>query len=60
MKSCAMRYQISLITSPASKTIRDLDYTPDDDYKAQFRAIVDWYKKDQAERPAVDTQDLKP
>lgn len=57
-------YRIRRITTQTtydlSKTIRDLDYAPDDDYKSQFKAIVDWYKKDQSEMPAVNKQDLKP
>ncbi|UCF98245.1 MAG: NAD-dependent epimerase/dehydratase family protein [Spirochaetaceae bacterium] len=41
-------YRIHRITTQTtydlSKTMKDLDYSPDNDYKAQFKAIVDWYK----------------
>jgi len=57
-------YRIRRITTQTtydlSKTIRDLDYEPDDDYKNQFKAIIDWYKQNQSETPAVNEQDLKP
>jgi nucleoside-diphosphate-sugar epimerase len=57
-------YRIRRITTQTtydlSKTIRDLDYEPDDDYKSQFKAIVDWYKQDQSEMPAVNEQESKP
>jgi nucleoside-diphosphate-sugar epimerase len=56
-------YRIRRITTQTtydlSKTIRELDYKPDDDYKSQFKAIVDWYKQDRAETSAVDKQDYK-
>jgi nucleoside-diphosphate-sugar epimerase len=54
-------YRIRRITTQTtydlSKTIRDLDYEPDDDYKSQFKAIVDWYMQAKSETPAVDKQD---
>jgi nucleoside-diphosphate-sugar epimerase len=57
-------YRIRRITTQTtydlSKTIRDLDYEPDDDYNSQFKAIVDWYKQDQLPVPGVNKQDLKP
>jgi nucleoside-diphosphate-sugar epimerase len=47
-------YRIRRITCQTtydlSKTIRELDYNPDDDYERQFRAIVEWYKRDLEEQ----------
>jgi nucleoside-diphosphate-sugar epimerase len=43
-------YRIRRITAQTtydlSKTYRDLDYQPDDDYRRQFQAIVEWYKRE--------------
>jgi len=56
-------YRIRRITTQTtydlSKTYRDLDYDPDDDYISQFRAIVDWYKQEKAELLAANGQDGK-
>ncbi|MBN2552573.1 MAG: NAD(P)-dependent oxidoreductase [Spirochaetales bacterium] len=47
-------YRIRRITCQTtydlSKTIRELDYDPDNDYESQFNAIVEWYKRDREER----------
>jgi nucleoside-diphosphate-sugar epimerase len=56
-------YRIRRITTQTtydlSKTYRDLDYDPDDDYKSQFKAIVDWYKQEKTELLATKYQDGK-
>jgi nucleoside-diphosphate-sugar epimerase len=43
-------YRIRRITAQTtydlSKTYRDLDYRPENDYKRQFQGIVDWYKRE--------------
>jgi nucleoside-diphosphate-sugar epimerase len=48
-------YRIRRITAQTTydltETHRDLDYRPDDDYERQFRAIVDWYKRERGNRP---------
>jgi nucleoside-diphosphate-sugar epimerase len=48
-------YRIRRITAQTTydltETYRDLDYRPDDDYERQFRAIVDWYKRERGNRP---------
>ncbi len=48
-------YRIRRVTAQTTydltKTYRDLDYRPEDDYKSQFRAIVDWYKLEREGRP---------
>jgi nucleoside-diphosphate-sugar epimerase len=48
-------YRIRRITAQTTydltKTYRDLDYSPENDYKSQFRAIVDWYKRERESRP---------
>jgi nucleoside-diphosphate-sugar epimerase len=48
-------YRIRRITAQTTydlvETYRDLDYHPDDDYKSQFQAIVDWYKRERDGRP---------
>jgi 2-alkyl-3-oxoalkanoate reductase len=45
-------YRIRRITSQTtydlSRTFTDLGYVPDDDYRTQFRSIVDWYKKEKS------------
>jgi len=46
---CRIRRITMQTTYDLSKTYRDLDYDPDDDYKSQFKAIVDWYKQEKAE-----------
>jgi len=47
-------YRIRRITCQTtydlSKTIRELGYDPDNDYERQFRAIVEWYKRDREEQ----------
>jgi nucleoside-diphosphate-sugar epimerase len=56
-------YRIRRITTQTtydlSKTYRDLDYDPDDNYISQFRAIVDWYKQERAELLAANERDGK-
>ena len=48
-------YRIRRITAQTTydlrETYRDLDYRPDDGYKRQFQAIVDWYKREREGRP---------
>jgi nucleoside-diphosphate-sugar epimerase len=47
-------YRIRRITAQTTydlgETYRDLDYRPDDGYKRQFQAIVDWYKREREQR----------
>ncbi len=47
-------YRIRRITAQTTydltETFRDLDYQPDDDYRGQFQAIVDWYKREREGR----------
>lgn len=47
-------YRIRRITAQTTydlgETYRDLDYRPDDGYKRQFQAIVDWYKRESEQR----------
>lgn len=47
-------YRIRRITAQTTydltETYRDLDYQPDDDYRGQFQAIVDWYKREREGR----------
>ena len=48
-------YRIRRITAQTTydltETYRDLDYQPENDYKSQFQAIVDWYKREKEGRP---------
>jgi nucleoside-diphosphate-sugar epimerase len=46
-------YRIHRVTTETtydiSRTISELGYAPDDDYKKQFAEIIDWYKKEKAD-----------
>jgi nucleoside-diphosphate-sugar epimerase len=46
-------YRVRRITTETtydiSRTVRELGYAPDDDFKAQFEGIVAWYKKERAD-----------
>lgn len=48
-------YRIRRITAQTTydlaETYRDLGYQPENDYKSQFQAIVDWYKREKEGRP---------
>jgi nucleoside-diphosphate-sugar epimerase len=48
-------YRIRRITAQTTydltETYRDLDYQPEDDYRSQFQAIVDWYTQEREDRP---------
>lgn len=47
-------YRIRRVTAQTTydltKTYRDLDYRPEDDYNRQFQTIVDWYKREREGR----------
>ena len=47
-------YRIRRVTTQTTydltKTYRDLDYRPEDDYNRQFQTIVDWYKREREGR----------